>query len=190
MHAKINDLNLTLDKVRDVALETEGAAENLRKNFGDHPRIRHIVADIDKVSPEMVDDVYTDVQKELKVIEPQLKKYYAINARLMELTRANKELKKMEEEFAAVGRNNPELAGIIAKKQAVYGDPMQRLSDIEKAIGDKEQAYEDFYGGQLPRLQSKFERFKEASEEYIQTRKGMRKKAIEILLDSEAVSPE
>ena len=190
MHAKINDLNLTLDKVRDVALETEGAAENLRKNFGDHPRIRHIVADIDKVSPEMVDDVYTDVQKELKVIEPQLKKYYAINARLMELTRANQELKRMEEEFAAVGRNNPELAGIIAKKQAVYGDPMQRLSDIEKAIGDKEQAYEDFYGGQLPRLQSKFKRFKEASEEYIQTRNGMRKKAIKILLDSEAVSPE
>ena len=190
IHAKINDLNLTLDKVRDVALETEGAAENLRKNFGDHPRIRHIVADLDKVSPEMVDDVYTDVQKELKVIEPQLKKYYAINARLMDLTRANQELNKMEEEFAAVGRNNPELAGILAKKQAVYGDPMQRLSDIEKAIGDKEQAYEDFYTGQLPRLQSKFKRFREASEEYIQTRKDMREKAIEILLDSEAVSPD
>ena len=190
MRAKINDLNLALDKVYNVALDTEGAADNLRQKFGDHPRIRPIVADLDKVSPEMVDEVYKDVQKELKEIEPQLKKYYAINARLTELINAHQKINKMEEEFAAMGRENPELAGVLAKKQAVYGDPQQRFEEMEKAIKAKEETYIDFFEFGLPKLQKRFKRFQAASGEYIQARNDMREQAIEILLDSEALDPE
>ena len=186
----LRNISEHVDKTEKSKSRIKREIDFLKEHFPKDGRIQALTDNTDELSLDTLKDLNADLKALYEKSIPITKAFMELRTIARENIENDKIMNNMEEEMAAWGKEDPELAGLLAKKRMKYGSREDRMAEIQDSIEKKQQFFKNYFESFLPEVNKKLDECKRTSELYRDTRKKYRSKATDILLETDLISPE
>ena len=183
----ISDMNNQTAKIKE---QIKGDIAYMKAQYPDEPSVMALTDNIDEINLEGIQRLKDDAKNKHDSLIPVIKEIKELSDRVREVKANDDIINKLDEEFVAWGQENPYLAGTLAKKKCKYGDTADRFNEIKAAVEQKQAVFKRLFNETLPSIRESLNNLQKSSEIYIECKNEYRKKATDLLLQTDMISPE